>query len=125
MVCRAILRGALRHNALKSFGTSPNFLITLASGPMERQISNKCNNYSAEYFVSRVRKATNNTNILAGIGDAFHHGARTVSQTGSGHARHFPFVSRHQTSLSVAQIDVAQNQRLKTDEGFDSSETYR
>jgi len=66
---------------------------------------------------AQIYSSANNPNILASIGDAFHDGTNSDGQTGNGHARHFSFVSRHQTRLSVAQIDIAQNQRLKINQG--------
>ena len=96
----------------------------MALGPMEREISKKTSKGSAEKFVCRPYCAANNTKILASIGNALHQSACTSRQIGNGHARHL-FRTRHQTSLSVAQIDIAQNQRLTTNEGFDSLEPRR
>jgi hypothetical protein len=62
---------------------------------MDRQIFRKSNEQSAQELKAQIYSSANNPNILANIGDAFHYGTNSDGQTGNGHARHFPFASRH------------------------------
>src|SRR5216684_8656179 len=65
------------------------------SRPIDWQIFGKSNEQSAQELKAQIYRSANNPKIFASIGDAFHYGTNSDGQTGNGHARHFPFASRH------------------------------
>jgi hypothetical protein len=65
-----------------------------AESDRANMLLDKGSRHSDDNFVQHVYDPGNDPQILARIGDAFHHATRMRSEIGKGH---FPFMARHRT----------------------------